>query len=62
MKYKYSQLAIVEFDNCAPFLHKIVSNKKITIDKFASFMKKAEGFDEGRDSITFVDEPSAVKI
>ena len=59
---KYSQFAIVEFDNCAPFVYELVSNKPITIEKFARFMEKTEGFNEDRDSITFIDKPTQIKI
>lgn len=52
----------MEFDNCAPFVYRIVSNKPITIDKAAAYFEKTEGFNEDRDSLTFIDEPSDLKI
>jgi len=54
--YKHSQLVLVEFNNTCPFVEKFVSNEPITIDRVAEFIDERDGFDEGRDAITFVDD------
>jgi hypothetical protein len=58
----FKQFVIVHFDNCAPFVYELVSNKKITIDSAAAHFEETEGFNEDRDSLTFIDEPSKLKI
>lgn len=60
--YKYSQLVLVEFDNTGPFIEKFVSNKPITIHRVGKFIENRDGWDEERDAITFVDEPSETKL
>ena len=61
-RYKYHQFAIVHFDNAAPFVYELVSNKPITIELAAAHFEETEGFNESRDSITFIDKPSKMKI
>ena len=57
MNKKNTQLVLVEFRNyCgAPFLYRVVSEKPITIDSVARYFKETEGWNEERDSITFLD-------
>ena len=55
MKEKNTQLVLVEFRNCAPFLYRVVSEKPITIDSVARYFEETEGWNEERDSITFLD-------
>ena len=50
------QLILVEFNNAEPFIYKIISSKKITIEKVAKYFIETEGFNEERDSITFLDQ------
>ena len=59
---KYNQYCIVEFNNCAPVVHKLTSRKPITIDTAYAYFRKAEGFNEGWDSLTFVDEPMELVV
>jgi hypothetical protein len=56
MKKKNHQYAIIEFDNCAPFVYRLVSDKAITIDDASKYFEVTEGFSEDRDSITFIDD------
>ena len=59
-KLAYSQLVLVEFNNAGPWIEKFVSDKPITIQAVADYYVEKEGFDEDRDSITFVSEPGEV--
>ena len=52
-KIPCTQYAIIEFHNCAPYIQKFVSDKKIAT---------LEDFDEERDAITFVDFPTTENI
>lgn len=56
------QLVLVEFRNCSPFLYTIVSKDPITIERVAKHFEVNEGFNEDRDSITFIDEISEIEI
>jgi hypothetical protein len=56
MKNKHHQYAIIEFDNCAPFVYRLVSDKPIKIDDASKYFEVTEGFNEDRDSITFIDD------
>jgi hypothetical protein len=62
MKKQYKQLVLVEFRNCSPFIYNIISDKPITIDKVIQHFIDAEDFNEDRDSVTFVDEITEVKL
>jgi hypothetical protein len=62
MKKQYKQLVLVEFRNCSPFIYNIISDKPITIDKVVQHFIDAEDFNEDRDSVTFVDEITEVKL
>ena len=55
MNKKNTQLVLVEFRNCAPFLYRVVSEKPITIDSVARYFEETEGWNEERDNITFLD-------
>lgn len=57
-----TQLVLVEFDNCAPFLYRITSEKKITLKRVVAHFEETEGFSEERGAITFVDEASVLCI
>ena len=58
----YKQLVLVEFHNCAPFVYKMVSEKRITLNRVVKHFIKTEDFAEERDAITFVDEVTEIKI
>ena len=62
MKKPYNQLVLVEFGNCAPFLYKMVSDKPIKLDNVVQHFIDTEDFNDERDSITFVDEITEVKL
>jgi hypothetical protein len=62
MKSPYKQLVLVEFRNCPPFLYDIVSDKPISIDKVVQHFIDTEDFNDERDSITFIDEITEVKL
>ena len=62
MKKQYKKLVLVEFRNCSPFIYNIISDKPITIDKVIQHFIDAEDFNEDRDSVTFVDEITEVKL
>lgn len=59
---KYKQYVIVHFDNCGPSVQLFRSAKPITIDAVAEYLVKQDGFDDGRDSLTFVDAPEKTTI
>ena len=56
----HTQLVLVEFHNCGPFLYKFKSNRKITVNMVNKYLRKYEDFDADNrdDGFTFVDEPS----
>ena len=56
-KKTYSQLVIVEYHNCAPYLETFVANHPITIQEIANYLDRTEGFCEDVDSLTFVNSP-----
>lgn len=58
----YKKIALIEFRNCEPFVYQILSNKKITIDKVATYFTKTEGWNENRDNIQLLDDVSTIKI
>ena len=62
MKKQYKQLVLVEFRNCSPFIYNIISDKPITIDKVVQHFIDTEDFNEDRDSVTFIDEITEVKL
>lgn len=59
---EYSQLVLVEFNNSAPGIIKYQSDKKITLEKVVHHVDNTLGFDEERDSVTFVDDPKVEVI
>lgn len=61
-RYRYSQMAIVEFRNAGPWITIFKSNKKITIDIVAKFLEEKEGFNAECDSVIFVNKPNIQKI
>ena len=60
--HKHEQLALVEFKNTEPFIYRFVSKKPITIERIAQHLMDEEDFNEDRDSVTFVDAPTIVKL
>jgi len=56
------QLILLEYNNCEPFIYEIVSDGEITIDKVANHFAESEEWNEEKDSITFVDEVTQIKI
>jgi len=61
-KTQYEQLVLVQFRNTEPFVYKFISKKPITIDQVAAYMIKYEDFNEDKDAITFIDQPSVVEL
>jgi hypothetical protein len=61
-KYKYSQLILVEFNNCSPYLQLFQSNKEITITRIAKVLKKEGWGDSESDGLTCMDKPITVTI
>lgn len=59
---KNTQLVLVEFRNCAPFVYKVVSDNPITIDSVVQYFIDTEGFNEERDSITFLDDITQIDL
>jgi len=57
-RFKFKQTVIIHFDNCGPTVTVFQSNRPITIERVHARLIKTEGFDEGRDSLTFVDAPA----
>ena len=51
----HEQLVLIEFYNNCPGVTKFTSESPITIEKVVQFLEETEGFNEDRDSITFVD-------
>jgi hypothetical protein len=62
MKKQYKQLVLVEFRNCSPFIYNIISDEPISIDKVVQHFIDTEDFNEDRDSVTFIDEITKVKL
>jgi hypothetical protein len=62
MKNPYKQLVLVEFRHCPPFLYNIVSDKPISMDNVVQHFIDTEDFDGERDSVTFIDEITEVKL
>ena len=62
MNKKYTQLLLVEFRNCSPFVYKVVSDKPITIESVAQYFIDTEGFNEDRDSLTILDEVTTINL
>ena len=58
----HKQLILVEFRNTCPFIYKIQSKKPITIEAIVEYFKKTFHFNEEKDSIVFVDDPTIIKI
>ena len=59
---KYKQLVCVEFNNCSPFVYEVVSDKAITLNSVVKYFVDTSDFNEERDSITFVDVLTTIKI
>jgi hypothetical protein len=62
MKKQYKQLVLVEFRNCSPFIYNIISDEPISIDKVVQHFIDTEDFNGERDSITFINEITEVKL
>ena len=56
------QLVLVEFRNCSPFVYEVVSDKTITLNSVVKYFVDTSDFNEERDSITFVDVLTTIKI
>lgn len=52
-----TQLVLIEFRNTDPFIERLTSSEKITLDRVVAFIDERDGFDEERDAITLIDEP-----
>jgi hypothetical protein len=61
-KKKYSQLAIVHFNNCGPEIRKFTSTRPIAIHQVAAHLEVEDGFNDDVDSLTFVDSVITEKI
>lgn len=57
-----TQLVLVEFRNCAPFVYKVVSDKPITIDSVVQYFIDTEDFNENRDNIMFLDDITQIDL
>ena len=57
-----SQLVLVEYKNVEPFVYHIESKDVIDIKSVAKYFRYHEDFNEERDSITFIDNVSAINI
>jgi len=62
MKSPYKQLVLVEFRHCPPFLYNIISDKPISMDNVVQHFIDTEDFNDERDSVTFIDEITEVKL
>ncbi len=62
IKFKFHQYIVVEFHNCAPFIYRVESNKKITVSKVVHYFEVTEGWSEERDNIIFIDKPTKIHI
>lgn len=58
----YTQYILVEFHNTTPFIYKVVSDKPITMKDVWEYFVETEGINEERDGITFIDEPTEIKL
>ena len=58
----HSQLVLVEFRNCSPFVYRVVSDKTITLDSVVKYFVDTEGFNDERDSITILDEVTTINL
>lgn len=60
---KHEQNILVEYNNTSPFVYKVISDKKITINKVLKALKEnGEVFNEEKDCLTFIDTPIIWKI
>jgi hypothetical protein len=59
---KNTQLVLVECRNCAPYVYKVVSDKPITLNNVVRYFEETEGWNEDRDSITFIDEVTEIDL
>jgi hypothetical protein len=59
---KNTQLVLVECRNCAPYVYKVVSDKPITLNSVVRYFEETEGWNEDRDSITFIDEVTEIDL
>ena len=57
-----TQLVLVEFRNCAPFVYKVVSDNPITLDSVVQYFIDTEGFNENRDNIMFLDDITQIDL
>ena len=57
-----TQLVLVEFRNCSPFIYKMVSDNPITLDSVVQYFIDTEGFNENRDNIMFLDDITQIDL
>lgn len=50
----HKNTVIVEFNNCAPIVYTVTSERPLDINRIAAYFEKTEGFNEDRDSLTIV--------
>ena len=63
MAKKHSQLVLVEFDNCSPYVEKFTSNQPITLKRVVEHMEKThDDINWNKDGVTFVDDPTETSI
>jgi len=55
---EHTQIVLVEFDNSCPGIYKVRSSLPITINRVATHFEEMEGFNEDKDSLTFLDDAS----
>jgi hypothetical protein len=58
----HEQFVLVEFNNSEPGVYRFVSQSEITIDAVAGYYRRTEGFNEERDSLTFIDPPTTITL
>jgi hypothetical protein len=58
----HEQFVLVEFNNGTPGVYRFVSQSEFAIDTVADYYRRTEGFNEERDSLTFIDPPTTITL
>ena len=59
---RFTQLVLVEPDNCPPYVDLVASNRKITLERAWHYYEQTAGFNEDIDAITFLDRVYPVTL
>lgn len=59
---KNATVILVEFQNTAPFVYKVISNDPITLDRVEQHFIETENFNAYRDSLTMIDEITCIDL